>query len=212
VVFIMGLLLAGVMTPLSTQVQLRRAAETQKTMEEIKEALNGFAVINGRLPRPAQSAVNGSELATPCATDLACTGFIPWQTLGVAKSDAWGKMIRYSVSPNFADAPFTLSTIGTKSVQTRDASGALVTQASNVPAVILSYGKNNWGASDTGLALSDNSGTNADEDTNNAATVTFINRNATDSTTAPGGEFDDLVLWLSPNVLMSRMVSAQRLP
>ena len=97
-------------------------------------------------------------------------------------------------------------------VRTRDSTGALIGFASNVPSVILSYGKSNFGTSDTGTALADNSGTNVDEDTNSTATITFIARTATDNTAAPGGEFDDLVVWISPNLLMSRMLAAQKLP
>ena len=216
VLLIVGILLAGILTPLSAQVEARRIAETQRKLEEVKEALIGFAIINGRLPRPAQSTSNGSERTTICGTDAVCTGFIPWETLGVSKLDAWGKIIRYSVRPNFADVPFTLSTAGSKVVQTRDTNApfGLINLASNIPAIVFSNGKNNWGTSDFGIALSDTSvpDTNIDEDTNNSATVTFISRTLTEVKTAPGGEFDDLVIWISPTVLMGRMVTAAKLP
>jgi prepilin-type N-terminal cleavage/methylation domain-containing protein len=219
VLLIIGLLMAGMLMPLSTQVEDRRIKETQETLEGIKEALIGFAVANGRLPRPATSATDGNENPTACASDAACTGFIPWTTLGVAKLDSWGKIIRYSVTPAFTTT-FTLSTPGTKAIETRDSAGALIylvgsagcTGSPCSPAVVFSHGKNNWGTDDAGNALADASATNADEDTNNGASVTFISRMATGNTAAAGGEFDDIVTWLSPNVLFNRMVAAGRLP
>ncbi len=57
VLMIVGLLLGGLIVPLSAQMDQRRATETQKTLEEIKEALTGYAVINGQLPCPADPAI-----------------------------------------------------------------------------------------------------------------------------------------------------------
>ncbi|MBU0593802.1 MAG: type II secretion system GspH family protein [Gammaproteobacteria bacterium] len=223
VLVVVALLIGGLLVPLTMQVEQQRIRDTQKTLEEIKEALLGFAIANGRLPRPAVSAANGAENAADCGTDAACTGFIPWATLGVPKLDGWGKMIRYSVTPDFArSVPFTLnSTVATKTIQTRDGAGALNYLAGQaacavanqcMPAVVFSHGKNNWGTSDAGGAIADGSLTNADEDANNAASTNFISRTITDNTAVTGGEFDDLVTWLSPNILFNRMVAAGRLP
>jgi prepilin-type N-terminal cleavage/methylation domain-containing protein len=211
VIFILALMLAGFLVPLATQVDQRNISDTQKTLEDIKEALVGFAMANGRLPRPAVSATNGTERAA-CVSDANCTGFIPWTALGVPKLDAWGKISHYSVTPAFADAPFTLTSSGSKTVRTRDSSGSLVNLATNVPAVVFSSGKNNWGTGDTGNLFADPSTTNADEDSNNAATTTFISRTITDNTVAPGGEFADVVTFLSVNILFNRMVAAGKLP
>lgn len=214
VLLIVGLLLAGILTPLSSQIETQRYAQTQKTLDDIKEAIVGFAVLNGRLPRPAQSATNGDERVATCVNDAECTGFIPWQALGVTKLDAWGKIIRYSVTPAFANATFTLSTPASKSVQTRDPNPpfGLIGLANAVPEVIYSSGKRSWGTNDSGNPLADESTTNVDEDTNNSATTTFISRIKIENTTALGGEFDDIVIWLPSTVLMARMVAAGRLP
>ena len=42
--------------------------------------------------------------------------------------------------------------------------------------------------------------------------MAFVTRPASTDPRAPGGEYDDLVLWMSPNVLINRMVAAQKLP
>ncbi len=40
----------------------------------------------------------------------------------------------------------------------------------------------------------------------------LVSRDASDNPRAPGGAYDDVVLWISPNILYNRMVAAQRLP
>ncbi|RIK16052.1 MAG: type II secretion system protein, partial [Anaerolineae bacterium] len=85
VLVIVALLIAGMVLPLSAQQDIRARQETEKTLNDIRDALVGFAVANGRLPRPATSAVNGAENPATCGNDAACSGFIPWATLGVHK-------------------------------------------------------------------------------------------------------------------------------
>ena len=51
-IFIIALLLGSILVPLTTQVEQRQITETQKTMEEIRDALLGFAATNGYLPCP----------------------------------------------------------------------------------------------------------------------------------------------------------------
>jgi len=218
VMMIIGLLMSSLIVPLSAQVDQRNNNETKQQISEIREALLGFAVTNGRLPSPATSAVDGAENPVVCANNAACTGFIPWATLGVKKTDAWNKMIRYSVTPTYAAAaPFSLTTNGNKKVQTRDDAGIisyLLGSAggcdSCAPAIIYAAGKNNWGFNAEGVALPDGSTTNVDEDTNAAATTVFVSRNP--STVPDGGEFDDIVVWIPRYVLMNRMVAAGKLP
>ena len=224
VLIIVALLLGGLLPTVTSQLEQQRNNETSKQLAEIKEALIGYALIHGRLPRPATSAIDGAERAAICtgATAISdCAGFIPWATLGISKLDSWGKIIRYSVTPNFANAPFTLSaTVATKTMQTRDA-GALTYLAGQasctttnqcVPAVIFSHGKNNFGTGNSGNAIADSSTTNADEGTNNGITNNFFSRIHSNNTTASGGEFDDIVVWIPLNTLMSRMVAAGKLP
>ncbi len=221
VLIIVGLLLGSLIPPLSAQLEQRNYKETQQQMSEIREALIGFAVTNKRFPRPATSAIDGAEKTADCADDLACTGFIPWATLGVKKTDAWNKLIRYSVTRAYASTiPFNLTSIGNKKVRTRDSAGtmsyllgppgACSLTLTCSPAVIYSAGKMNWGYSEDGTALPDNSATNADEDANATATTVFFARDQ--STVPTGGEFDDIVVWIPTYVLMNRMIAAAQLP
>jgi prepilin-type N-terminal cleavage/methylation domain-containing protein len=107
-VAIIGLLLAGAMIPFSTQIEVRNVVDTQRTMESIREAIIGFAQASGRLPCPANgstpagAAGAGTEVKPffPCSFAF---GVVPWTTLGVPETDAWGRRFSYGVSPAFAD-------------------------------------------------------------------------------------------------------------
>jgi prepilin-type N-terminal cleavage/methylation domain-containing protein len=221
VVVVIALILGSILIPLNTQVQQRNVAETERILEETRQALVGYAMINGYLPQPAKSATDGREqdvTAQKCAsaTPANCTGFIPWAALGTPRSDAWGKLIRYSVNPNYTTpipaAQFTL-TAGQRTVRTRDATGTGVDLATNLPAVVFSHGANSYGTTIDGTALPDGPNTNGDEDVNaTAGTAVIWSRTATDNPSAAGGEFDDLVAWVPPAQLFTQLVAAGKLP
>jgi len=222
VVAVIALLLGSLLVPLTTQVEQRNVADTDTRLQQGQQALIGYAMLNGRLPRPAVSASNGVEQG-PCATEQACTGYLPWVSLGVSQTDAWGKLLRYSVSPEFANAPFNLTTtaLNPKTVFTRDGTGIQIALASSVVAVVMSYGANNFGTTVDGTAITNTSATNTDEQNNDtefnscgwvANCTSFWGRPVATNTGATGGEFDDRMAWISKNVLFSQMVSAGKLP
>jgi len=168
-VAVIALLLGSLLVPLTTQVEQRNVAQTDTQLEEIRQALIGFAMLNGRLPRAATSATDGAERVLPCLSAQDCTGYLPWAVLGVNKTDAWGKIFRYSVSREFANASFTLSTTAAdpKIIVTRDAIGAQVpltntTTNPNVVAVVMSYGANYFGTTADGTTIANFFVTNAD--------------------------------------------------
>ncbi len=219
VLVIVGLMIGGLLTPLAMQMEQRRISDTQKAMDETREALMGFAMRNGYLPCPAVSASNGMEdRSGATCRDGKRQGFLPWVTLGVSKLDSWGHIYHYSVSPSFSNSQtmFDLRTLRDITIGTRDVRGNLVaaTEVNDIPAVIVSHGKNGVGAfSDSGIRNAGVSTTNVDERTNASdAGIAFVARTPSDNTAAPGGEYDDLVTWISPNVLFNRMVSAGTLP
>ncbi len=222
VLVIVGLLFAMLTPPLSAQIDQRYYNETKKSISEIQEAIIAFAVVNGRLPRPATSATDGIENPSTCSTDAACTGFVPWQTLGTNKTDSFGKIIRYSVTPTYADSSFLLTTAASKKIQSRDASGTLVyivgsaspCSSTNLcsPAVVYSAGKANFGTLSDGTVLpnANLASTNTDEIANDTAQISFISR--TPSSGGGGGEFDDIVSWIPTAILFNRMITASKLP
>jgi hypothetical protein len=215
------LLLGSVLVPLATQVEQRKLADAETLLEDTREAIIGFAMINGRLPRPATSATDGTEKASCAGSVVTCTGFVPWATLGLPRLDPWGKQLRYSVAPAFADGLITFSTSTANHKRVcPSASSCTAPVVSDVPAVIVSHGPNNWGYRDDGGQVSDSSTTNTDEDANDSkfkCTVpadcdNFVSRTVSKNTAAAGGEFDDLVVWVSDPLLFNRLVAAGRLP
>jgi hypothetical protein len=73
-----------------------------------------------------------------------------------------------------------------------------------VPAVVLSYGSNqNKTDLAIGGSLSDH------ERENDGADTTYVMKSFSRD---DDNEFDDLVVWISPNILKNRMVMAERLP
>ena len=61
VLLVVGLMIGGLVAPLSSQLEQRRVGETVRAMDEAKEALMGYALRNGYLPCPAISAADGRE-------------------------------------------------------------------------------------------------------------------------------------------------------
>jgi type II secretory pathway pseudopilin PulG len=203
-------------------LEAARERQTLSRMRDAREALIGFATAHGRLPRPAISVTNGYERTTPCESEAACTGFLPWATLGVSGTDAWGKLLRYSVTPVFTQAPLQrTSAFGTKTILTRLGDGTITYIAGNpdcsigspcMPVVLHSAGRNNFGVSVTGALLANGASGNIDEAANFAAVRHFMRRAASSNEAAPGGVFDDLVDYVDPQVLYIQMTKANALP
>ena len=241
--FIITLVLGALLVPLTTQIAQRRISDTQKTLDDIKEALLGFAVSTTRLPCPASATSNGVEsfctsaTPNPCGAELLTyqahgrcfaqyNGFVPGTTLGLAATDAqgyaidaWGTRIRYAVTASAsANVSIFTSTNGMRlttltalapdlfvcassSVVTAINCGTAQILTTSAPVVIFSLGLN----ANTG------GGTSADEAANLNGDQVFVSRVRSDPGST-GGEFDDIVTWLSENVLYNRMVAAGQLP
>ena len=208
-VAIIALLLGMLMVPLGTQMDQRRISETQQQIDQIREAIIGFAIATGRLPCPAIATTVAGTVGAGAENKpgLSCgssEGVIPWATLGVPETDAWGRRFTYRVDSNFADDPSgTLASFSLSDIAGISVTDGSVVIAANVPAVVVSHGKNGFGAfQQNGTQLP---GAAAHELENANGDVTFVSR-----TNAP--DFDDLLGWVSPNILKSRMVAGNRLP
>jgi len=224
VLLIVGLLLGGLVPTISGQIERQRTSETGKQLNEIKEALIGYAVINGRLPCPASSSSNAVEVPVGGGSCTSFDGFVPASTLGLSGTtdssgfaiDSWGNRIRYAVTTGNGNAFTTANGMKTTTISlivpdllvcstgtgisaATCAAGTSLT-SNGVPAIIFSTGKN--GAS---------GGTGTDEAANLDGNQTFVSHTSTPSGST-NGEFDDIVTWISPNVLINRMVAAGQLP
>ena len=118
VLAIIGLLLGSLMYTLSAQADQRARETTQRTLEQAREAVLGFAIANGRLPCPASGAMTGVESPAgggDCTNSY--NGFLPAVTLGFQPTDAqgfavdaWGNRIRYAVARNLNAAASCVGT------------------------------------------------------------------------------------------------------
>lgn len=239
VLVIIGLLLGGMLMPLSTQMEQRRNNETQKALDEINQALIGFAVANGRLPCPATpTTISGAAGAgiENLPTAAGCTGgqggVLPWSTLGVSETDAWGWRYTYRVSDQFSrtvdparvlaaanfpgctittlptatptQAAFALCSTGDNNICPSNTNCPGTTIASNIPAIVASHGKNGAGAYNTQGTLTPASA-DVDEATNSDGNTDFVGK-------TPTSTYDDIVTWVSLNILFNRMVATGKLP
>lgn len=206
----------------SVNPQARRERQTMLLLAQAKDALAGFAAVNGRLPLPAASAFDGLERHSPCASDADCTGFLPWAALGIEGADAWGQRLRYSVTPALTTYAYAASSaIANRTVQTRDSEGGLhyvaggpacSVRAQCAPFVVLSHGRDHFGVSAAGVQRAGGGTDHEDEFTNAEQPLHFITRPATTDPRRPGGQFDDLVAWLPLELLYQRMRAARTLP
>ncbi|MES2739888.1 MAG: hypothetical protein V4754_02875 [Pseudomonadota bacterium] len=222
-VAVIGVGMASVLVSALGKRNLEGAREqrTLAAMAQAKEALIGFAVLNGRLPRPARSALDGRESPAPCRAAPACTGFVPWVTLGVTATDSWGKLLRYSVTPGFTQAPIMRGAVlADKTVRTRDPSGALqyvmgapgCPPGACVPLVLYSNGRDNFGTSGAGRRQANAANGNLDEAGNDSSALHFISRPASADPAGAGGSFDDLVDWIPQGILFARLAASGKLP
>jgi prepilin-type N-terminal cleavage/methylation domain-containing protein len=233
VLLIITLLLAGLVPTISSQMDQQRTNETRKKMSEIKEALIGFALRNGRLPCAARAAtptgqsysgVYAGNEETYCQNAgyaANAYGVVPWVTLGTSETDGWGNRFTYRVSSDFADAiagatyggctPSPLPTqasFGLCSVGDPDiySSATWVTTVANkVPAIIISHGKNGAGARTPQGTQRPAGSTDEQENTDHSSDWKYVSR-------IPTSDFDDLVEWVTTNTLANRMVTAGKLP
>lgn len=243
VVAIVGLLLGTLLVPLAARNEMRERREADKALAEIRDALIGYAVVHGRLPCPAAAALpDGTEGAglearhdggCACAGDTTeasivphqCStsttiGVLPWATLSLAETDAWGRRYSYSVDTRFGRDPgqtvfgagctpdppprsagFALCTPAAIGIRT--ASGGPTLVSGGVPALALSHGRNGYGAyTPQGLRIVPAAETAADELENANADAIFVSNTG----------IDDRSVWVPPYVLMHRMLSAGMLP
>ena len=232
VMLIVGLLLSGLFSAVGDSTQLKRRSDAAAQIKLIEEALYGFAQANGRLPCPASNASVGQE--SPVGGGL-CTpfhGFVPALTLGLQGTlnsqslllDPWGNPLRYSVSDLtltgdraftstaglgklFANVALMVPGANMICVSTTTACGATIL-SNTVPALIYSLG-NNWGTFSSALELENVTPPVISPGWGTVANNNFVNAGYADE---GANEFDDLLVWLSPSILFSRLVSAGQLP
>lgn len=232
VLVILGFVLAALLLPLQAQREQLFRSQTTNQLEIARKSLLGFAQSRGRLPCPATIASDGIEAPLGGGTCTAQLGFLPAVTLGIQPTDSngfaidgWNNRIMYAVTQNNAGGAGTpdfttsndMNTVGISILAPElrvclSATGITASACSggtesnyainNAVAVIYSLGP-------TGSQASGG----ADENANPAAPSTpdsvFVSHDI--RANDPNGEFDHLVVWISPYVLYNGMLEAGQL-
>lgn len=233
VLLIVGLLLSGGLSVLGAQRDLQQQRATRQLLEEVRESLLGFAMAHGRLPCPASPAPGAQGIESPPGGG-ACThpynGLLPAVTLGLPGvdqqgflTDAWGlpaNRLRYAVTTAHDNSATTaggiratsmgvfapnLSVCASSNGISSTSCGSAVALTNTAVAVIFSLGKNASNLNSAGHQVGPDENRNLDD------TRFFVSHPPT-AHGAIHGEFDDIVTWLSSNVLYSRLVQAGQLP
>lgn len=237
VLFIVSLMLSSFLTPLATSLEQRDREKTEELLKDIRESLVGYALVNGHFPCPDCTAAAGNcnggviinngiedgvnagagvspRVANNFTSCAVAVGNLPWVTLDVPENDAWGNRFIYRVTSVFADdtagtaacanpaagVSFCLDSANNADISIFDDSTLANTVASNVPVVVVSIGNN------SSVAFANLS---ADETENQNGDASFVSRDYINTT---GNEFDDMLMWITPPLLMYQMVRAEKLP
>lgn len=214
VLIIVGLLVSAFLAPLSAQRDLKDYSETKAHLEQIREALYGYAIINGSLPCTTTTAdptdnVNYGHRNATCPL-TAAAGVLPWKDLGVPEIDAWGIQRSlaadpwtgywiYRVDPNFTTT-FSLTTKTDTTtpnpganidIRKSDGTTSLTIAAERAVAVVCTTGKNKAA---------------------NGQNASFETVNPTYEEDVQTPTFDDMCIWITRPSLFNRMVTAGKLP
>ena len=221
VLVIVSVLLGGILVSLSQTQETNRRNEAEAKLDEVIQALYGFAQATGRLPCPATATSNGAEAPAGGGVCTRAHGFVPSATLGLTGSvnadnlleDPWLNPYRYSVTTSNGSAFTTANGMRTVTMTTlapnlrvcADTACATVI-ASALPAMVLSMGAD-WATFDNGDP----------EEVENSGEVTvsgYRMANDTDFVQRQYAEdnFDDQLSWLSASILYTKMINAGRLP
>ncbi len=214
VLVIVALLTSGLLMGITAQRASAENTDAQRQLDNIREALLGFAMANGRLPCPANPALTSADATVGKEDCSRIYGVVPWVAVGLPETDPWGRRFTYFASSKFtaalsggAQASFTLATgvapdtAGLANI--KDTAGSSANIASDLPAVVVSHGSKGAGAwQPDGTQIG---GAAGDELENANSTQTFVSR-------LPDSNFDDLVTWIVPSILKSKMVAVGRLP
>lgn len=239
-IFIMALLLGSILVPLQSQVRSRKLDETDRILEQSRDAMLGYVLANGRFPCPAAPGGNGQEsfAAGGNATNGNCSnffnGFLPATTLGMAPLDSSGYLldawaggstqsrIRYAVANNTVNGvanPFTKTSGMRSATMSSIAAANLLYVCSNGTGISASdcgtqppAGSNAVLLSSSAIAVIFSLGENAPTGGTSTDEIKNVDNNKVFVQAGYQPNFDDQLNWIGPPILFNRMVAAGMLP
>jgi type II secretory pathway pseudopilin PulG len=228
VTLLIGILLTLGLGVLKAQMDSAASSATNKKEAAIKDALVAYLRTNWRLPCPDTNFVGGTaptvpdglenrvgDVTTACISNF---GIVPYVTLGLPREmamDGWGNYMSYHVSNAPAANDWTLTAnfnpLATGTLTVNSAPATPIT--SNAVAVIVSHGKNGYGAytikgsRNVLPSTADPLAVDEQENTNAAPNLIYFKREYTDVQAAVGGAFDDVVMFLQADDLLTPLRS-----
>ncbi len=194
VLLIVSFLMSSILIPLSRQIDQKKIVATQQHLEEIKEALLGFAVLHGRLPYPAESYKEDEKVKVKESESLEFEeDYLPWINLGVGRYDAWGNPFRYRIRYKKGSCYVCFIRVNdayseiTRLIELQDNEG--------YEAIIFSKGKNAKG----------------DKKNNDEYEYTYSQGDYVEDPDV-NEHFDDILIWLPKNIVVNRLVTVEKWP
>ena len=228
VLFVVTILISAGLSALNVQVTNSAISTTTKKQALLKDALAGYLVRNKRLPCPdtdfgapdgMENRTTPGDATTPCSSRF---GILPYIDLGLARTDAldaWENFFSYAVSTTNSIGPPPIRNDWTRSANFATGNGGdftvndrstttygVIQIATNVVAVIISYGKNGSGARTIKGTQNANPALGTDEATNTLAGTIYYKRPISNVPLGTSGDFDDLVVYLTADDLLAQAV------
>lgn len=212
---VVGLLIGGGMSLMTTSSEISKYKSTQEQLDELKEGLASYYTQFLRLPCPDTDGDGVENFVSGSCTSA--RGFLPHVTLGIGGNrDAWGERFKYVISPKFV-LPVATPPTACYSSTMREPTGKVTINDLVVPLssangvmdfaafAVLSTGKNGR-QTNTAMtaAFSDDGGCTAlnereRENCNNDSVLRAGTAMSDGSTVV----FDDMLTWMGDMQLMS---------
>ena len=225
VMVIIGLLTVGGLNVVKLKREQALYASSDSALEQVKEAMLAFVVINGHMPCPDTN--NDGDEDRGSRECSAITGQVPYVTLGLTVKnvkDGWGNFIQYSTNTSVNVLPSVIDGNNSASYFDYDSEptaltfdletpptvlypasnnldiddGAGVTSASNQSIVLVAYNSNGIATFSNCATLIVNERENCDGDAN------FVQADLV--TGNSGNFFDDKLISISPNEIRSAIL------
>ena len=242
VLLIVSILLGYTVALFPIQQELKQYRAVEKEMDDIVNSLIGFAQVNGRLPCADGTGDGRADWPGGVADCTAWFGNFPGKTIGFDGNysqagvllDPWGTAYQYQVSASNSGFPAPDDGVGDFTIangmrgagisnlvpnlqvcNTQPAAhtaaapnddtvcDANTDAATNLVAVLISVGK------DKNFVVAGTSDIQSENLDNSVTDTVFVSSTRNDAT---GTEYDDIVKWISPNLLFSKMIEAGQLP
>jgi prepilin-type N-terminal cleavage/methylation domain-containing protein len=235
VMAIVGLLLGGALFTLSAQIEQRNFEETRRRLDQARELLLSYAMVNGRLPCPATATSSGEEAPVgggTCTTNYA--GWLPGRTLGLQNTDGsgyavdvWGNRIGYAVANLITNCSGTSTTphftsaanLKTNGMSCQPSDLLVCKSATGITSTACGGSANQVMVQNLVAAVIYSTGKNGataggsgiDEAANLNGDRVFVFHTPS-PVGATNGEFDDQVIWVTHGELYGKLVAAGVLP